>query len=222
MKTEQWVIEHQPFVLPESMNEAIKKVFAGSYNLEARKWAPDLPHRPVILDLGANVGAFSVFAVKRWPGCKVEAYEPVPELYALAKQNLGYLTEVKLHNAAVAAADGERPFYLGAHNDGEGSLFDINAPGETPSLNVKCVGAASLPKADIIKVDIEGAEWEFLDNYPHLADAYMIAVEYHAEGDKEKIEAKLTPLGFVLVSAKIGANDPGELIFAKSKDMIKR
>lgn len=222
-KTEQWLIEHTVFTYPEDMGPSLQKVFEGSYNLEPRKWRPDLPHRPKVLDLGANVGAFSIFATKRWPGCTVEAFEPVPELFALLKENTKHLKEIHVNQLAVAKDATPRPFHLGLNNNGEGSLYaDINAQGDAPNLVVDCVAATTLPQADIIKIDIEGAEWEFLDNYPFLADAALIAIEYHRDGDKEKLEEKLKPLGFVLATARVSQNDPGELIFARQKDIVVR
>lgn len=219
-----WIIEHTPFKFPKNMKEALQKVFEGSYNLEARKWKPDLPHRPRILDLGANCGAFSVFATKRWPGCIVEAFEPSPDMFPILKKNTKHLAEVHIHNVAIAAEAGRRNFYAGPWNYGEGSLIaDINLrEGATPQCEVTCVAAASLPQADIIKCDIEGAEWEFVDNYPFLGDAALIMIEYHRNGDKEKLEEKLKPLGFVVVTARVSQNDPGELIFARQKDVVFR
>ena len=35
--------------------------------------------RPVILDIGANVGSFAAWALKRWPGAHVHCYEPLPD-----------------------------------------------------------------------------------------------------------------------------------------------
>jgi FkbM family methyltransferase len=40
----------------------------------------------VILDIGANVGSFAAWALKRWPGAHVYCYEPLPNNFALLKK----------------------------------------------------------------------------------------------------------------------------------------
>jgi hypothetical protein len=56
-------------------------VLAGSYDIP---FNPEKP--PVILDIGANIGAFTSWAAKRWPGCVIHAYEPHPGNYAMLEE----------------------------------------------------------------------------------------------------------------------------------------
>ncbi|MBN8232595.1 amino acid adenylation domain-containing protein [Corallococcus macrosporus] len=46
-----------------------------------------LPARGVILDVGANIGMFSLFASLHAPDCQVYAFEPLPPLYETAAAN---------------------------------------------------------------------------------------------------------------------------------------
>src|ERR1017187_815915 len=49
-------------------------------------FAPDRPN-PTVLDVGANIGLFALFAVNQWPGARVYAFEPVPETFRVLKAN---------------------------------------------------------------------------------------------------------------------------------------
>src|SRR5207344_2312360 len=48
------------------------------------------------LDLGANIGAFALYA--RSKGATVECYEPMPDCFAILKKNV---PKARLHNSAV-------------------------------------------------------------------------------------------------------------------------
>ena len=55
------------------MRRHVQKVLGGEYEM------PHRATRPVILDIGANVGSFAARALKRWPGAHVHCYEPLPD-----------------------------------------------------------------------------------------------------------------------------------------------
>jgi hypothetical protein len=59
---------------PATMRRHVQKVLDGEYEVPYRAT------RPVILDIGANVGSFAAWALKRWPGAHVHCYEPLPEI----------------------------------------------------------------------------------------------------------------------------------------------
>ena len=82
---------------PATMGSHVQKVLGGEYNIPYRHSAP------VILDIGANVGSFAAWALKRWPGCHVHCYEPLPDSFALLTRNLGQFagSSVSLNNFAV-------------------------------------------------------------------------------------------------------------------------
>jgi len=43
----------------------------------------------IVLDVGANIGLFGIRAVQRFPAVRVFAFEPVPDIYSVLKQNAG-------------------------------------------------------------------------------------------------------------------------------------
>ncbi|GAA4834594.1 FkbM family methyltransferase [Kitasatospora terrestris] len=63
-----------------------------------------LPDRPVIVDVGANIGMFSLFAAQRWPGARVFSFEPVPRTFEALSRNIAALPGVTAFNLALGSA----------------------------------------------------------------------------------------------------------------------
>ena len=166
---------------PATMRRHVQKVLGGEY---------DIPYRhnsPVILDIGANVGSFAAWALKRWPGCYVHCYEPLPDNFALLKRNLGQFEgrSVSLYNFAVGDPSLTR-LYLGRNNCGEASFYDIGEQ-TTDTVEVETRAPSVLPKAQIVKIDTEGSEVDILARMASL-DFDAIMLEYHSEANRRKGE----------------------------------
>jgi len=131
-----------------------------------------------IVDVGANVGLFFLFALGRFPGSTVLAYEPDPENAALARHciELNAIGDrVTLIEACAATSAGEVAFAAG-----KSAASHAATPTES-ALRVPVVDAMpELTGADFVKIDAEGAEWELLAD-PRLTGARAAAmiVEYH-------------------------------------------
>jgi FkbM family methyltransferase len=133
---------------------------------------------PRVVDVGANVGLFFLFALDRFPGCTVLAYEPDPDNAALARRCIevnGIGGRVELIEAAAATSSGELSFAAGGS-----AASHAAAPGEA-GVRVAVVDAMpEIVVADFVKIDAEGAEWELLAD-PRLPGgrAAAMIVEYH-------------------------------------------
>ncbi len=67
--------------VPEAMHWAIKDVLEGEYECGFDGQGFD------ILDVGANVGSFAVWASLRWPGSRIGSYEPHPGTFDYLRRN---------------------------------------------------------------------------------------------------------------------------------------
>ncbi len=158
---------------------------------EALRAAPS----PRVLDLGGNIGLFGAFALGRWPGARVQSFEPDPANAALLQRVIavnGLQRRWTLTPAAVAAEEGWLPFVAGLQ--AESQLAEVGdaadrAPNAWPleegrriSVRVLDLFAQDL-EVDLLKMDIEGGEWSILTD-PRLGDlaAAAIALEWHALG----------------------------------------
>ena len=156
--------------------------------------------RPVVLDVGANVGSFAAWALQRWPGCHVHCYEPLPDNFALLKKNLAPVEgkSVSLYNFAVGNPELTR-LHLGRNNCGEASFYDIGEQA-TAFVEVETRSPSVLPKAHIVKIDTEGSEVDILERLGSF-DYDVILLEFHSEENRRKIDALLGD--FFLVGGEV-------------------
>lgn len=142
--------------------------------------------RPVtVLDLGANIGMFTMAAVRLFgEGTLVRAVEPDPTNLPLLERNIadnGLGDRVELHRVAAGAEAGTVRFRSGLHHVSYVAPEGENWPG---TIDVPIVDAFELAAGcDLVKMDIEGGEWPILAD-PRLAslDAVALVLEWHARG----------------------------------------
>jgi FkbM family methyltransferase len=118
-----------------------------------------------VLDVGANVGWYSLLIARRHPRCTVHAFEPIPHTYGYLEQNiaLNRVGNVHAHNLALSDADGEADFYWEPSLLGRASAADLSEHGEAqrvkrPMRRLDAVVAELGLAVDFIKCDCEGSE----------------------------------------------------------------
>ena len=149
-----------------------------------------IPDNSVIVDFGANIGAFVVYAAKTARNTRVYAYEPMPQYFEQLQENVAVNglegNAVKCFQYAVAGAASDQELYI----TGEGVFFPtLVAPDDVAATAVKVhcttlqeiLETNGLEKIDLLKIDIEGAEYDVLYNTPPeiLAKVSEIRMEYH-------------------------------------------
>ncbi len=151
-------------------------VLAGTYDCPVEA--------SVVMDIGANVGAFARWAKQRWPNAKVHCYEPQPFNYSLLKMTINHydLQNVWPHEVGVSDKEGNLTLYENGFNCGEWSLIKFDPNGKR-EVSVQIIDAATLPDADFIKIDTEGMEPNILKRLADagkLANVKGVVLEYHA------------------------------------------
>jgi FkbM family methyltransferase len=137
-----------------------------------------------VVDLGANIGLFGAFIRRRFPTARIVAFEPHPANAAVLRQSIeanGGNDRWRLVQACAQNADGEVP--LGLY-DFTTSRIEANSAREVvvPALDV----FPFLEDVDLLKIDIEGAEWPILTDPRFGAGvARTLALEYHPFGSPE-------------------------------------
>lgn len=112
-----------------------------------------------IVDVGANIGLFSVWARHRFPGCQLHSYEPNPEAREYLRTNLHDLG-CQIHAEAVGPTAG----HVRIEVDRESIVGQCVASpdGDIPMVSLKCVVDRAGGRIDLMKLDIEGGEWDIL------------------------------------------------------------
>jgi FkbM family methyltransferase len=135
-----------------------------------------------VVDIGANIGIFSLKASRAAKNVHVIACEPIAESAATAKENaLLNGADIDVRCVAVAGKSGELQLFQPADQT-EGTVWP--QPGVKPHL-VPCVSLADLlgdtPSCDFLKMDCEGAEEEIIMNAPRevLDKIKSMSIEWH-------------------------------------------
>lgn len=177
----------------------------------------DLDRPPRIVDLGANVGLFSAFALGRWPGAQITALEPDPENVVLLRScaDLNHVRgEIAVVEAAAAASSGTMRFVAGL---AAGSHRAGPAEGAT-SVEVRAVDVFEhIGGADLVKIDIEGGEWELLgDGRLARGGARALVLEHHGrhcptDDPRAMATAQLIEAGYEVHAPEAAVNGVGML-----------
>jgi FkbM family methyltransferase len=136
-----------------------------------------------VLDLGANVGFSSLLYASTYRNVRVLAVEPSSENCAAFVRNCGPDSRIELLQAAVWP----RPSWLAIENPADApDAFRVVEVGEAVPGAVRAVTVADLlarvgGKADIVKMDIEGAERELFAaaDTSWLDNVGVLMVEVH-------------------------------------------
>lgn len=151
----------------------------------------------IVLDLGGNIGLFSIWLAKQWPQIKIYSFEPLIENY----ENL-------LHNLVENQIKNVIPFYKAITGDGRrvqiatpknvsggASLrFDRSYNGD-PNLIYRsfvdswtlneCFSFLKLDQVKLLKIDCEGSEFEILPACSKLYKIEYLSGEFHKTPKKE-------------------------------------
>lgn len=170
---------------PPNMRHHIERIWQGEYWFKGS-------NPKTVLDIGANIGGFALWAREIWPGCTVESYEPHPENCRIFEMNTRGTDGVKLHEVGVSSEAGEFDLYEGV-NIGQHSFH--HCPEGKKAVSAIVVPAGSLKSAEFVKIDTEGCEMEILSGLD-LTETRWIALEYHRESDKEAVRGFLSAKGY--------------------------
>lgn len=168
-----------------------------------------------VVDIGANFGAFSLYAAMRAPWARVVAVEPHPDEFPRLKQTVadnGMTDRILVTQLAVAAEAGTRWMDADPAHPGPSRGLHPAAEGEAPEASVpvravtllevldRARAATSADRISLVKMDIEGAEHEFLPDIPPdaLYDVDAWVMEYHPNGPKAPLFAALERAGLRL------------------------
>jgi FkbM family methyltransferase len=194
--------------------------FTGSYSdekLELTVLKDNIKPRQTVLDLGANLGFYSILTASLvGKHGRVFAFEPLPRNAELIKASLteNLYDNITVINAAVSNRVGKTKLYLSPYYTSEHSLFDLHySTGIKSTLDTIDVELITIdgfmkkddkPKIDFIKMDIEGSEGhaiEGMENTIRESKKMTLLSEYwpnalmNSINPKEYLE-RLSGIGF--------------------------
>jgi FkbM family methyltransferase len=150
-----------------------------------------LPERcETILDCGANVGIFSVWAAAEKPQARIVALEPFPETFAALETNIRrnlLAGRVECAQIGLASCAGEEFMRTEGESPNRRMVLDEDAQVIEATVSVPCITLAEclrrfdIDTLDMLKMDIEGSEWPVLlsTSPAALRRIRYIQLEYH-------------------------------------------
>lgn len=184
----------------------------------------------VVIDIGANIGAFAIMAGRISPEVRVLAFEPDADNWALASRNaeINGLANVCVLRKAVSGEPGTLKLFKGAqgslHTTVPGRLSDPAGYEVVESVSLaQIMDEYSVRRCAFLKIDCEGAEYDILYRAPqaYLDRIEQIAVKYHAHVDKarkaQELFRFLERTGFEILEINDHSDSDDGLVRARRK-----
>jgi FkbM family methyltransferase len=152
----------------------------------------------VVVDCGANIGITSLFLAARYPGATILSVEPHPENFALLKTNVARVPRILPIRACVTGAS-QSAVRFTTHQPAWGNRIATDDHGVlVPAITIEeLCKQTGIEKIDLLKLDIEGAEEQVLENGTFLARTEQIIVELHGHYGFQCFQRDIAPYGLV-------------------------
>lgn len=153
----------------------------------------------VVIDIGANIGVFSIKAARRANNVRVFSYEPMIGNNEMLKRNImlnGLERFVTPFLMAVSDKKGEQEIFFTSGDSGGASFHNYKSGENVSSIKVPCTTLSdifkenNINKCDFLKMDCEGAEEAIILNAPKelFQKISSMTIEWHQPLNKLSIE----------------------------------
>ena len=140
------------------------------------------------IDIGANIGQHSMYAAALVGQTgQVHSYEPIPALFnqlSKSSSSNGFETIIHTHNYALGNKEATEKLFV-SENIGGSSLVHEDKTTETITVQIKKGDKEllALSRIDIIKIDVEGYEYEVLEGIKESLAKHSPVILLEFSGD---------------------------------------
>lgn len=151
-----------------------------------------IPDDGVVIDLGANVGVFTMLALANSKACNVIAVEPNAEFNKLL------MRQVSLNNFDNRVT--LQRYFIGSTSTTQNEMLKTPDSKDAHFITQKeFTKLNKLSHIAFLKCDIEGSEFDFISDTSLLEKTKQLAIEIHDHaGNRNEFINKLIQLGFQL------------------------
>ena len=204
--------------------EALRDIYGGrTYFI-----LPFIDNVRTIVDIGANVGASTIYFAMNYPQARILAFEPFPESYELLARNIQNMPNIIAFDYGLFDQDKQADLHLGLQDSLQGSIGACAEVSADKKVTVSLRDAKTVfveqnvEEIDILILDTEGCELPILRSIADLFSRVgVFYVEFHHEADRLEIDRMLRPT-HLLVKGNISGPDRGELCYALRKRIPDR
>lgn len=182
--------------VPRRLLHTFKEIFMEECYMHG--FRSPLDDNPVIVDIGANAGYFSLFAAACFPEAIILSFEPIPLNFKLLAHNLLLNNKASIRSFQMAVS-GEPGEVAMTYDDRDvvSTSATITKDGfeqnQGKTIKVQCTSLKDildnneLAGCDFLKMDCEGAEYDILYKCPPeiLARFKQMAIEVHGGSQPE-------------------------------------
>ncbi len=207
------------------MSEKITKEYIAQF----------LPANPIIIEAGSHIGRDTKKMIRQWPNGTIHAFEPVPELFEILKQNTHQLPKVTCYPFALSNANGTAQFFVSSGRSTATS--SLLAPKEYlkehPTIHFEKIVVQTttletwsekyaVPHVDFMWLDMQGGELAALQSATVLLKTVRaiftevsFAERYENNPLYPTIKTWLEQQGFFVQKEEIRTESWGNVLFIK-------
>lgn len=178
-----------------------------------------------ILDIGANLGAFSVYCSVNFPSAVVHSYEPQEAAFAYLEKNQKLcFGRIHIHQYGLSDKESKVRLY-GPSLDDVGCTNSVFSSPETGVYSkdielkstVEELSILGWESVDIVKIDTEGCEVPILEGFISTNTRIgVLYIEFHSETDRIAIDQLLSGK-MTLVRSRVDYPHRGNLIYVSAQ-----
>lgn len=149
-----------------------------------------------VLDIGGNLGQFSITLANMKAIDKIDVIEPNPHIFDILKSNSSSYEQIKCYNIAIGKP-GNQKFYYEKNKSATGSFVKNNAYFDEKSLKQVTVKVTDKiqtltgrSRYDLIKIDVEGYEYQVLKHMKGITTKYLF-LEISSNREKDYVTSEL-------------------------------
>ena len=161
----------------------------------------------IVIDVGAHIGLFALFASQFCKRGKIFCFEPIKENYELLVENINSnkIKNIIPFNFAVSKVSGSVKIFLNEDYSGHSMFLETNDFVIVKSKSLFDIFSENnIQECNFLKLDCEGAEYEIINSLSSefLNKIKKLTIEYHlADTHPELLEQlvkKLRKLSFIV------------------------
>ena len=151
---------------------------------EYKKSGFQINQNDVVLDVGAHIGLFTLYASQFCTKGLIYSFEPVQENFELLSENIktNNLEQVKFFNLAVSHSNDPIKLYINDDESGHSMFSQSSQNLMVNSISLKKIfDDNKIEYCNFLKLDCEGAEYEIIKNLPlsYFEKIDKMIIEYH-------------------------------------------
>ncbi len=186
VKTEHLILETKTgFKIKLRVNSTDMMAFTHVWLLrEYEKPGFEIKNDDVVVDIGAHIGLFALFASQFCKNGKIYCFEPIKENFEMLESNLqiNNITNVIPINGAVSADSGTVTIYLNDDESGHSMHITGSKSVQVKSFSLQnIIDSHNMDRCNFLKIDCEGEEYQIINSLPssYFDIIDKMCIEYH-------------------------------------------